>query len=115
MGGFILFGAITAGCAIDAAALISTSPRWLHGPTSPHTQLERYYPTALLMVTGADDEVVSPSEVRALHRALVPRYTAAPDRLRHVDYPGERHMMSERGWHLAWGEVLGWFERFLAG
>jgi uncharacterized protein len=115
MGGYILFGAITARCAIDAVAAIVASPRWRGVPDSPHHQIDRYAPTALLMHTASDDVVVPPDDARELHRALVPRYAAAPDRLRYVEHAGEGHMLSEATWHVAWADVLAWFRRHLAG
>jgi uncharacterized protein len=115
MGGFILFGAITARCALDAVATIVASPRWLHGPTSPHAELDRFFPTPLLMQTGAHDPVVPPADAHDLHEALAPRYASAPDRLRYLEHAGEAHMFSERAWRRAWGEVPTWFDRHLGG
>lgn len=124
MGGFILFGAAAARCRLDAVATIVASPRW---PTSaaaataataaailsPHQQLDQFFPTPLLMVTGAVDSVVPPAAARELHEQLQPRYAGAPERLRYLELAGEEHMFSKPAWDLAWGEVCGWFERFL--
>jgi len=89
------------------------SPRWRQVEPSPHEQLDRYFPTPLFMQTASDDATVSPFAARGLHRALVPRYAAAPDRLRYLEHPGEGHMMSAAAWQRTWGETLAWFERFL--
>lgn len=115
MGGFILFGAVSAGCAIDVAATIVASPRWRHVPESPHQQLERYFPTPLLMQTGSADLTVSPDGARDLHRELLSRYASVPERLRYLEHEGEGHMFSPPAWHRAWDEVLAWFGRFLRG
>jgi dienelactone hydrolase len=116
MGGFILFGlfgAVGARCPIDAVATLIASPRWRHVSPSPHERPERYFPTPLLMLTGGADLTAAPDDARALHEDLRPRYAAAPERLRYVEYPGEGHMFSEAAWHQAWDEVLTWFARFL--
>lgn len=117
MGGFVLFGAVAERCALDAVATIVASPVW-RGPDvapgdSPHQQLGRFFPTPLLMVTGANDPVVPPTGARELHAQLVPRYAKAPERLSYLECAGEEHMFSPAAWDLAWGQVCGWFERFL--
>jgi hypothetical protein len=114
MGGAILFGAVAAGCALDAAAAIVASPRWLHGPDSPHERLDRFFPTPLLLQTGGADTVVPPAHARDLHAALLPRYARAPDRLRYLEHAGEPHTFSAPAWTRTWDEVLAWYERFLA-
>ncbi len=115
MGAITLFGAIVGSprCELDAVVAIIGSPRWRHVATSPHDQLDRYYPTALLMHTGGADTVVPPGDARALHAALVPRYAATPERLRYVEQAGEGHMMSPDAWHTMWADALSWFARFL--
>ena len=113
MGGFILFGAVAARCRLDAVATIVASPVWRLGERSPHEQLGRFFPTPLLMVTGADDPVVPPGDARELHAQLVPRYEKAPERLRYLEHAGEGHMFSKPVWDQTWGEVCGWFDRFL--
>jgi dipeptidyl aminopeptidase/acylaminoacyl peptidase len=65
------------------------------------------------MQTATDDVTVSPVGARELHRALVPRYAAAPERLRYLEHRGEGHMFSEPAWDLAWRETLAWFDRHL--
>jgi uncharacterized protein len=113
MGGITLFGAITARCTLDAVVTIVASPRWSQVAPSPHEQLDRYAPTPLFMQTASDDATVSPAAARELHRALVPRYAAAPERLRYLEHAGEGHMFSAAAWQLAWDETLTWFDRFL--
>jgi dienelactone hydrolase len=114
MGGITLFGAIAAGCAIDAAVTIVATPRWRQVSPSPHDQLDRFFPTALFMQTATDDVTVSPIGARELHRDLLPRYATAPERLRYLEHRGEPHMFSEHAWHLAWQETLAWFDHHLA-
>jgi len=113
MGGITLFGAITARCPLDAVVTIVASPRWRQVEPSPHEQLDRYFPTPLFMQTASDDATVSPFAARGLHRALVPRYATAPDRLRYLEHADEGHMMSAAAWQRTWGETLAWFDRFL--
>jgi dienelactone hydrolase len=115
MGGFILFGALVARCRLDAVATIVAAPTWLPEAQSPHRQLDRFFPTPLLMITGSADETVSPAPARELYEALGPRYLAAPERLHLLEAPGEGHMFSPPAWDLAWGQVCGWFDRFLVG
>ncbi len=113
MGGFTLFGALVARCRLDAVVPIVASPRWKMVEPSPHQQLDHYFPTPLLMITGGADEVVPPETARQLHEALQPKYAEAPERLRYLELPGEEHMFSKDGWGQAWGETLAWFDRFL--
>jgi uncharacterized protein len=113
MGGFILFGAVAARCRLDAVATIVASPVWRLGERSPHQRPGRFFPTPLLMVTGADDPVVPPDAARELHAQLVPRYTQAPERLRYLQCADEAHLFSKPAWDQAWDEVCGWFDRFL--
>jgi uncharacterized protein len=114
MGGAVLFGAISANCKLDAAAMLVASPHWFHVEESPHERPERFFPTPILIQTGGADTVVPPSAARALYQALVPRYTQAPDHLRYIEHPHESHMLSESAWNPAWREILDWFERFLS-
>ena len=113
MGGFTLLGAITAGCPLAAAVAIVASPCWRMQPRSPHAELDRYYPTPLLLHTGERDDVVAPDDARALHAALVPRYAAVPERLRYVEHAGEGHMFSAPAWQRTWADTLAWYDRFL--
>ncbi|HEX4419803.1 MAG TPA: alpha/beta hydrolase [Kofleriaceae bacterium] len=113
MGGFTLFGAIVARCALDAVVTIVASPHWRHTDHSPHTQLDRYAHTPLLMQAAERDATVPPAPIRVLYEALIPRYAAAPDRLRYVEHAGEGHMFSAEAWHRAWDDALAWFDRFL--
>lgn len=114
MGGAILFGAMTSGLSLEAAATIVASPRWPgDDEASPHRRLERYAPTALLIQTAAEDAIVPPLDARALHQALVPGYALHAERLRYIEHPGEGHILSEAGWRRLWAEVVSWFERHL--
>lgn len=115
MGGFILFGAVVARVALDAVVPLVASPHWVLSTRSPHLQLDRFFPTPLLIQNASDDQTVLPAAARALHQALLPRYAAAPERLRYVEHENEPHLLTERAWHLAWADTLGWFDRFLQG
>lgn len=113
MGGFALFGALVARCRLDAVVTIVASPRWKLVGSSPHEQLDRFFPTPLLIMTGGDDEDVPPEAARLLHKALLPKYAQAPEHLRYLEVPGEGHVFSKDGWGQAWGETCAWFDRFL--
>ncbi len=113
LGGFIAYAAALLDPRIGAAACVNASPSWGDDPRSPDRRPDAFYPLALLSVSGADDQLVSPAPARALHQALAPRYAGAPERLRYLELPGEGHQMSARGWARARDEVERWFERFL--
>lgn len=115
MGGYVLFAALAAQVALDAVVTLVASPQWPGRADSPHLVAERFAPVALFMQTASDDQTVPPSGARALHQALLPRYADSPHRLAYLEHDGIGHMFSEQSWHLAWGETLRWFDRFLVG
>jgi acetyl esterase/lipase len=70
---------------------------------------ERCFPTALMIVHGTDDRTTPYPNARSFYDALVPHYSAAPERLRFVDMPGEDHRVGAY-----WiEETLSWMGRFL--
>lgn len=70
---------------------------------------ERCFPTALMIVHGTDDRTTPYPNARSFYDALVPHYSAAPERLRFVDMPGEDHRVGAY-----WiEETLSWIGRFL--
>lgn len=72
-------------------------------------QPERCFPTALMIVHGAEDGTTAYPNARSFYDALVPHYSAAPERLRFVDMPGEDHRVGAY-----WTEeTLSWIGRFL--
>ncbi len=113
LGGFVAYGAALADRRIVAAACICAAPDWGPDPRSPSRRPDEFWPRALLSVTAAADALVPPAAARALHAALLPRYAATPERLRHVELPGERHRMSAAGRAAARGEVDAWLSRFV--
>lgn len=114
LGGFVAYGAATTGGLFAAAAPIVASPLWdRSAPDSPVHVPDRFYPTALLSVTSARDVVVPPGPVAELHATLAPRYSAAPERLRHLEWPDSGHMMEQRDWEDTWVAVIAWFDRHL--
>jgi len=115
LGGFVAYGAAISDRRIAAAVTIAASPRWGVDPRSPHRHPGRFHPLALLSITASDDALVPPAEVRALHGKLEPLYAATPERLRHVELPGESHWMSNAAWQRAREEAERWFDRFLVG
>lgn len=114
LGGFVAYGAATRDQRIAAAVCIAASPWWGPHPLSPHLHPERFFPLALLSITAGADPVVIPEGARSLHAALEPRYAGAPERLRYLELPGERHHLSRRASEAAREEARRWFERFLA-
>ncbi len=113
LGGFVAYGAAIADRRIAAAVCIAAAPDWGPDPGSPLRRPDAFWPLALLSITAADDAFVSPEPARALHAALAPRYAATPERLRHLELPGEGHRMSAAGWALARAEAEAWLERFV--
>jgi len=70
---------------------------------------ERCFPTALMIVHGAEDRTTPYPNARSFYDDLVPHYSAAPERLRFVDMPGEDHRVGAY-----WiEETLSWLGRFL--
>ncbi len=57
----------------------------------PIRHAARLYPTAVLMVSGGEDQVVDPATARAFAAAARPAYATDPDRLRLVVYEGFGH------------------------
>jgi len=112
MGAYITYGAIPAERRLRAAVALLGSPEWPH-PASPHPRADRFFPTALLSITGEKDVKVPPAGARAFHRALEPRYSSAPERLHYLEIPSAPHMMSEEDWGIAMREAVGWLTRFL--
>ena len=94
-----------------AVALMPSAP----GPGSSIRQEVAYspdpglcFPTALMIVHGAEDRTPYPN-ARSFYDRLVPHYSAAPERLRFVDMPGEDHRVGAY-----WiEETLSWLGRFL--
>ncbi len=95
-----------------AVALMPTAP----GPGSSIRQEAAYaseatqsFPTAVLIVHGTEDQVTPYPNARSFYDTLVPHYSAAPERLRFVDMPGEDHRVGAY-----WiEETLSWLARFL--
>src|ERR687894_540283 len=67
------------------------------------------FPTALLIVHGAQARSAPSANARTFYDALIPHYSAAPERLRFVDMPGEGHGVGE----YCIEETLAWLARFL--
>jgi len=95
-----------------AVALMPAAP----GPGSSIRQEAAYspeagrgFPTALMIVHGTQDRTSPYPNARSFYDDLVPHYSAAPERLRFVDMPGEDHRVGAY-----WiEETLSWFGRFL--
>jgi dienelactone hydrolase len=95
-----------------AVALMPTTPE----PGSADRREAAYapdpaacFPTALLIVHGAQARSAPSANARTFYDALIPHYSAAPERLRFVDMPGEGHGVGE----YCIEETLAWLARFL--
>ena len=115
MGGAVTLAAACAGHTPPpkvAVALMPTTP----GPGSSIRQeaayaseAEQCFPTALMIIHGTEDRVTPYPNARSFYDTLVPHYSAAPERLRFVDMPGEDHRVGPY-----WiEETLSWLARFL--
>ena len=113
MGGMIAYGATTADPRIRAAVALLASPEWPH-PASPHLNIDRFFPTALLSITAGRDETVPPAAARTFHSDLEDRYRQHPERLRYVEIEDSFHMMTPADWVWAIRESVDWLSRFTA-
>jgi len=112
MGGHICYGAAVTETRFRVLAPILGSPRWPR-PDSPHLQLDRFFPKALLSQNAGQDEIVSPAGARALHEDLSPLYSRAPARLRYVEFPQSGHEMREEDWQSATRNLVRWLSQHL--
>lgn len=112
MGGFIAYGIASIEKRVTAACPIAGSPAW-GNEMSPDRAFKNFYPVALLSQNGGADRTVPPTPAKELNRILIPYYSEAPERLAHVEFDGEGHIMSENGWYYLWENVLTWLRYFL--
>lgn len=115
MGGHIVYGALLRDRRLTAAAAVIASPIW-RAPAdaqSPHHQLERFFPTALLTITAANDEVVPPHAARRLYERLKPLYREAPHRLAFEEVAAVGHMMPSPQWAAVNERVASWMRAIL--
>jgi dienelactone hydrolase len=109
MGGYVTYRARVVEPRLSLLLPILASPVWpVLDDDSPHRHADRFFPAALLSQTAADDEVVPAHEGAAFAAELEPFYAERPERLRHVEHAGERHMVSPDGWRRLWDEAMGW-------
>jgi alpha-beta hydrolase superfamily lysophospholipase len=115
MGGYVVYGVIYKEKRIKAASSLIASPIWKKSGEehSPHQYPERFFPVALLSQTGESDTVVPAERAREFHRILEPYYQRSPERLSYIEFSEACHMMSDREWKQAVGNMVKWFERFL--
>jgi dienelactone hydrolase len=111
MGGMITYGATVADPRIRAAVALLATPEWPH-PASPHREIDRFFPTALLSITAGQDETVAPAAARAFHAELKERYTQQPERLRYVEIEDSLHMMTPAAWAWSIREAADWLSHF---
>lgn len=111
MGGMITYGAAAIDPRIRAAVALLASPEWPH-PASPHREIDRFFPTALLSITAERDETVPPAAARTFHSDLEERYRQHPERLRYVEIEESLHMMTPADWAWSIRELAAWLSRF---
>lgn len=114
MGGFITYGALLVEPRIRVATPILGSPKWWeHSLESPHRQLHRFFPRAILSQNAGRDQSVPPDDARRFHEALAEHYADAPHRHRYIEFENAEHFMPEHDWHILWGNTLDWFDQYL--
>lgn len=113
LGGFVAYGAPLADRRVAAAVCVNASPRWGADPRSPDRHRERFFPAAVLSITGGADPVVPAEHARVFHAALAPLYAGRPERERLLELPGESHRMSDAAIARARDEVVRWMSRFV--
>ena len=86
------------------------SPEWA---LPPGVAVERFYPTALLSITAAQDTIVPPAAAQALHERLTPLYRVQEDRLHYHEIAGVSHFMPAADWASAVAQASAWLTRFL--
>jgi pimeloyl-ACP methyl ester carboxylesterase len=110
MGGCIVYGAIPLERRIRTAVALLASPEWA---LPPGVAVERFYPTALLSITAAQDTIVPPAAAQALHERLTPLYRVQEDRLHYHEIAGVSHFMPAVDWASAVARASAWLSRFL--
>ncbi len=75
----------------------------------PRNRAEQFFPKALLMLNGMQDETVLIDGPRQLYEKLQPLYQRQSERLSFIAYEGVGHEFTEEMRH----EAVNWFKRFL--
>jgi pimeloyl-ACP methyl ester carboxylesterase len=70
---------------------------------------DRFFPKAILFQVGELDPHLDPGRVRDFARRLGKIYSAMPERVQCLEFPGITHEFTPAMWE----NTLGWFERFL--
>jgi dienelactone hydrolase len=76
----------------------------------PRSRAEQFFPKALLMLNGVQDETVLIDGPRQLYEKLQPLYQGQPERLSFIAYEGVGHEFTAE----MRDEAVKWFKRFLA-
>ena len=114
MGGFIAYRAIHVDKRLKVATPILGSPKWkIKDSRSPHENLNRFYPCAILSQNAGADESVPPAAARDLHQQLSDHYVRAPEKHKYVEFPNVGHFMPEDDWNRLWSNVLDWLNQHL--
>jgi dienelactone hydrolase len=110
MGGYAAYRACVVDDRLSVLLPILAAPRWpLPDHDSPHHHLERFTSLRLLSQTAGDDEVVDVGSAAAFVEQLRTA-TGSDGQHRHIEHAGERHHMSEAGWHRLWGNVMAFLD-----
>lgn len=116
LGGFAALAARVHDPRLDVIVSISGSPAWdLDEHESPLAHPESFYPSAVLLLSGALDEVVDPLPGRELLQELTRRYGPDAGRLQSVSYPSSGHLFSPEDEEDAWQRVEAFCRRYLRG
>lgn len=114
LGGFVALATRPLDERVAVVVSIAGSPRWPGGRSgSPEEHLDTYWPCAVLLLHGEDDDVVPPGPGLAFVEGLRPLYRDDPDRLRRVTLPGEGHLFSPDAQTRVDDEIEAWLARWL--
>lgn len=113
MGAYITYKIMSQDNRFKAGCPISGCPIW-HGHTgSPHLNIGRFAPAALLIQHGKNDRLVPSIPDKAFRELLRPYYAEYPHRLEYIEFDGEDHIFSEYNWKYLWNNVISWFKCFI--
>lgn len=113
-GGFVALAARLHDARVAVAVSIAGSPRWeRRSEMSPAENVDSYWPTALLLMHGEQDEVVAPEPGARFISALRPHYAAAPARLERVTYSEAGHLFPHQVWERTMVRAVDFCTRFL--
>ena len=114
LGGCVSYASVLADSRVRAIVSVVGSPEWtLPRAHSPHHHPDRFFPAAVLSQTAEFDEHCPPGPISAFHAALEPFYSADPERIAYVEYPGVRHALTPELNDESGRGLVDWFGRWL--